>query len=62
MMQNQLIGCYEKMGDMAEIKIDSKNLKRYLQIAHSQEGMLSVALLKAYVALNGKLLIMLIKL
>lgn len=54
MMQNQLIGCYEKMGDMAEIKIDSKNLKRYLQIAHSQEGMLSVALLKAYVSLNGK--------
>ena len=54
LMQNQLIGCYEKMGDMAEIKIDSKNLKRYLQIAHSQEGMLSVVLLKAYVALNGK--------
>ena len=54
LMQNQLIGCYEKMGDMAEIKIDSKNLKRYLQISHSQEGMLSVALLKAYVALNGK--------
>ena len=54
LMQNQLITCYEKMGDMAEIKIDSKNLKRYLEIAHSQEGMLSVALLKAYVALNGK--------
>ncbi|MEY4661351.1 MAG: hypothetical protein RLZZ42_1303, partial [Bacteroidota bacterium] len=29
MMQKQLISCYEKMGDMAEIKIDSKNLKRY---------------------------------
>lgn len=54
LMQNQLITCYEKMGDMAEIKIDSKNLKRYLEIAHSQEGMLSVTLLKAYVALNGK--------
>jgi len=54
LMQNQLIACYEKMGDMVEIKIDSKNLKRYLEIAHSQEGMLSVALLKAYVALNGK--------
>jgi hypothetical protein len=54
LMQSQLITCYEKMGDMAEIKIDSKNLKRYLEIAHSQEGMLSVALLKAYVALNGK--------
>ena len=54
MMQNQLITCYEKMGDMAEIKIDSKNLKRYLEIAHSQEGMQSVVLLKAYIALNGK--------
>lgn len=54
MMQQQLISCYEKMGDMAEIKIDSKNLKRYLEIAHSQEGMLSVVLLKAYIALNGK--------
>jgi deoxyadenosine/deoxycytidine kinase len=54
MMQKQLIACYEKMGDMAEIKIDSKNLKRYLEIAHSQEGMFSVALLKSYIALNGK--------
>ena len=53
-MQQQLISCYEKMGDMAEIKIDSKNLKRYLEIAHSQEGLLSVALLKAYISLNGK--------
>jgi len=54
MMQKQLISCYEKMGDMAEIKIDSKKLKRYLEIAHSQEGMFSVALLKSYIALNGK--------
>jgi hypothetical protein len=53
-MQQQLISCYEKMGDMAEIKIDNKSLKRYLEIAHSQEGLLSVALLKAYIALNGK--------
>jgi hypothetical protein len=53
-MQQQLISCYEKMSDMAEIKIDSKSLKRYLEIAHSQEGLLSVALIKAYIALNGK--------
>jgi len=53
-MQQQLISCYEQMGEMAEIKIDSKNLKRYLEIAHSQAGMLSIALLKAYVSLNGK--------
>ena len=54
LMQGQLISCYEQMGDMAEIKIDSKNLKRYLEIAHSQAGMLSISLLKAYVSLNGK--------
>lgn len=54
MMQKQLISCYEKMENLAEIKIDSKNLKRYLEIAHSQEGMFSVALLKSYIALNGK--------
>lgn len=53
-MQDQLIKAYEKMGDMAEIKIDGKNLKRYLEIASSQESMLSIALLKAYVGLNGK--------
>lgn len=53
-MQDQLIKAYEKMGDMAEIKIDGKNLKRYLEIAGSQESMLSIALLKAYVGLNGK--------
>jgi hypothetical protein len=53
-MQQQLISCYEQMGEMAEIKIDSKNLKRYLEIAHSQAGMLSISLLKAFVSLNGK--------
>jgi hypothetical protein len=54
LMQDQLIKAYEKMGDMAEIKIDAKNLKRYLEIANSQENMMSIALLKAYVGLNGK--------
>ncbi len=53
-MQQQLISCYEQMGEMVEIKIDAKNLKRYLEIAHSQAGMLSISLLKAYVSLNGK--------
>ena len=54
LMQEQLIKAYEKMGEMAEIKIDAKNLKRYLEIAGSQENMLSITLLKAYVSLNGK--------
>jgi hypothetical protein len=54
LMQEQLIKAYEKIGEMAEIKIDAKNLKRYLEIAGSQEKMLSITLLKAYVSLNGK--------
>ncbi len=54
LMQSQLIKCYEQMDQMIEVKIDSKNLKRYLEIANSQEGMLSITLLKAYVSLNGK--------
>jgi hypothetical protein len=54
LMQTQLIKCYEQMDEMIEVKIDSKNLKRYLEIANSQEGMLSITLLKAYVSLNGK--------
>lgn len=54
LMQSQLIKCYEQMHEMIEVKIDSKNLKRYLEIANSQEGMLSITLLKAYVSLNGK--------
>jgi hypothetical protein len=29
LMQSQLIGLYEKMGDAAEIQIEPKNLKRY---------------------------------
>lgn len=54
LMQSQLIKCYEQMDQMIEVKIDNKNLKRYLEIANSQEGMLSITLLKAYVSLNGK--------
>jgi ElaB/YqjD/DUF883 family membrane-anchored ribosome-binding protein len=54
LMQSQLIGLYEKMGDAAEIQIEPKNLKRYQEIAYSQSNMTSVLLLKAYIALNGK--------
>ena len=54
LMQDQLIKCYEKMGEMIEVKIDAKNLKHYLEIAGSQHSMASINLLKAYVSLNGK--------
>jgi hypothetical protein len=36
------------------INIAATNLKRYQQIADSQDAMLSIRLLKAYVSLNGK--------
>ena len=53
-MQEQLIRLYEKMGEMAEIQIEAKNLKRYQEIGSSQTNMPSINLLKAYVRLNGK--------
>lgn len=42
------------MGDMVEIKIDAKNLKRYLEISGCQVNILSITLLKAYVGLHRK--------
>jgi hypothetical protein len=54
LMQEQLIKLYEKMGDAAEIRIAPASLKRYQEIASAQTPMLSIALLKSYVSLNGK--------
>jgi hypothetical protein len=54
LMQEQLIKLYEKMGDAAEIRIAPASLKRYQEIANAQTPMLSIALLKSYVSLNGK--------
>ena len=54
LMQEQLIKLYEKMGDAAEIRIAPASLKRYQEIASAQAPMLSIALLKSYVSLNGK--------
>ncbi|MCE2823359.1 MAG: DNA repair protein RadA, partial [Saprospiraceae bacterium] len=54
LVQEQLIKLYEKMGDAAEIRIAPASLKRYQEIASAQTPMLSIALLKSYVSLNGK--------
>jgi hypothetical protein len=53
-IQEQLIKLYEQMDGTVLINIAATNLKRYQQIADSQDAMLSIRLLKAYVSLNGK--------
>ena len=53
-IQEQLIKLYESMGDAVEVKVAPAKLQRYQEIAHAQTPMLSIALLKSYVSLNGK--------
>ncbi|MBI5541241.1 MAG: ATP-binding protein [Bacteroidia bacterium] len=53
-IQNQLIKCYEKMGDSIKITIDNKTIARYNEIAHSQKTMLSVTYIRQYINLHGK--------
>lgn len=53
-IQEQLIRCYEKMGDAVEINIDKKSLEHYLEIAGSQKAMLSVSYIRQYISLHGK--------
>ena len=53
-MQSQLIKCYEMMGDVIEIKLEPKSLKRYLTIANSEEVYESTKLIKSFISLNGK--------
>lgn len=53
-IQNQLIKCYEKMGESIEITIDNKTQTHYNNIAHSQKTMLSVTYIRQYINLHGK--------
>ncbi len=53
-MQSQLIKCYEMMGDAIEIKLEPKSLKRYLDIANSEEVFESTKFIKSFISLNGK--------
>lgn len=53
-MQSQLIKCYEMMGDVIEIKLEPKSLKRYLTIANSEEVYESTKFIKSFISLNGK--------
>ncbi len=53
-IQNQLIKCYEKMGNSIEITLDKKTIDRYTEIAHSQKTLSSVLYIKQYISLHGK--------
>lgn len=53
-IQNNLIKCYEKMGESIEIIIDKKTLERFEEIANSQKAMLSISYIKQYISLHGK--------
>lgn len=53
-IQNQLIKCYEKMGDSIEITIEKKTIEKFSAIAGSQKAMLSVSYIRQYISLHGK--------
>jgi purine-nucleoside phosphorylase len=53
-IQQQLIKCYEQMGNTIKIMLDDKVLESYTTIAHSEKAMLSVLYIKQYIGLHGK--------
>ncbi|HEY4784758.1 MAG TPA: hypothetical protein VIH57_01860 [Bacteroidales bacterium] len=53
-IQEQLIKCYNQMGNTIKIMLDEKALETYLAIAHSEKAMLSVLYIKRYIGLHGK--------
>ncbi len=53
-IQEQLITCYEKMGESVQVKVDEKTLDAYSVIAFSERAMLSVAYIKQFIGLHGR--------
>jgi hypothetical protein len=53
-IQEQLIKCYNQMGNTIQVNIDNETLKAYSTIAQSQKTMLSVTYIKQYIGLHGK--------
>ena len=53
-MQDQLIKAADRMGEAAEINITKVNLEKYREITSSQRIRESIALLKRFVALQGR--------
>lgn len=53
-IQDQLIKAADRMGEAAQINITTKNLVHYKEISSSQRIRDSIALLKRFVAINGR--------
>jgi len=53
-IQEQLIKCYNQMGNTVQVNIDDKTLEAYSTIAQSQKTMLSVTYIKQYIGIHGK--------
>ena len=52
-IQDQLIKCYEKMGETVHIQIDEKSLESYSAIAHSEKTMQSIAFIRQFIGVHG---------
>jgi hypothetical protein len=53
-IQEQLIKCYEEMGESVQVSIDEKSLESYIQIAYSEKTMQTVAFIKQFIGIHGK--------
>ena len=48
-IQDQLIKCYEEMGESVQVKIDEKSLESYTEIAYSEKAMQTVIFIKQFI-------------
>jgi hypothetical protein len=53
-IQDQLIKCYETMGESVQIQIDEKSLESYSAIAHCEKTMQTVSFIKQFIGVHGK--------
>jgi len=53
-IQEQLIKCYEEMGESVQVNIDEKILESYSAIAHSEKAMQTISFIKQFISLHGK--------
>lgn len=53
-IQNQLVKCYNKMGDVVKVNIAADTVKKYTNIAWGEQTMSSILFIKRYISLHGK--------
>jgi len=53
-IQEQLIKCYNQMGNSIKVTLDEDTLIKYSTIGQSQKTMLSVTYIKQYISIHGK--------